>query len=117
MSAAHTLPATASSVSIFGAASRKTRAAAQASSFRPKRTQCSTPSRSSPCHDASSAPAVPEVAQSTRRHRRRRGHGYSRQANANKFGHLRLVNGLLGLYGPVLATPLELLGEADESST
>jgi len=38
-------------------------------------------------------------------------------ANANKFGHLRLVNGLLGLYVPVLATPLELLGEADESST
>jgi hypothetical protein len=35
-------------------------------------------------------------------------------ANANKFGHLRLVNGLLGLYVPVLATPLELLGEADE---
>jgi hypothetical protein len=37
-------------------------------------------------------------------------------ANANKFGHLRLVNGLLGLYVPVLATPLELLGEADEST-
>ena len=36
-------------------------------------------------------------------------------ANANKFGHLRLVNGLLGLYVPVLATPLELLGETDES--
>ena len=38
-------------------------------------------------------------------------------ANANKYGHLRLVNGLLGLYVPVLATPLELLGESDESST
>jgi hypothetical protein len=36
-------------------------------------------------------------------------------ANANKFGHLRRVNGLLGLYVPVLATPLELLGESDES--
>ncbi|HEV3458102.1 MAG TPA: hypothetical protein VHG32_16165, partial [Thermoanaerobaculia bacterium] len=34
-------------------------------------------------------------------------------ANANKFGHLRRVNGLLGLYVPVLATPLELLGEID----
>jgi PIN domain len=38
-------------------------------------------------------------------------------ANANKYGHLRLVNGLLGLYVPVLATPLELLGAADESPT
>jgi hypothetical protein len=36
-------------------------------------------------------------------------------ANANKFVHLRLVNGLLGLYVPVLATPLEMLGEIDES--
>jgi hypothetical protein len=36
-------------------------------------------------------------------------------ANANKFGHLRRVNGLLGLYVPVLATQLELLGENDES--
>jgi hypothetical protein len=36
-------------------------------------------------------------------------------ANANKFGHLRRVNGLLGLYVPVLATPLELLGESNES--
>ena len=32
-------------------------------------------------------------------------------ANANKFGHIRQVNNLLGLYVPVLATPLELLGE------
>jgi hypothetical protein len=35
-------------------------------------------------------------------------------ANANKFGHLRRVNGMLGLYVPVLATPLQLLGEPDE---
>jgi predicted nucleic acid-binding protein len=35
-------------------------------------------------------------------------------ANANKFGHIRRVNNLLGLYVPVLATPLELLGESDE---
>ena len=35
-------------------------------------------------------------------------------ANANKFGHLRRVNSLLGLYVPVLATPLELLGETDD---
>jgi len=32
-------------------------------------------------------------------------------ANANKYGHIRRVNNLLGLYVPVLATPLELLGE------
>ena len=32
-------------------------------------------------------------------------------ANANKFGHIRRVNSLLGLYVPVLATPLELLDE------
>lgn len=36
-------------------------------------------------------------------------------ANANKFGHIRRVNNLLGLYVPILATPLELLGENDES--
>jgi predicted nucleic acid-binding protein len=36
-------------------------------------------------------------------------------ANANKFGHLRRVNALLGIYVPVLATPLELLGEIDDS--
>jgi hypothetical protein len=35
-------------------------------------------------------------------------------ANANKFGHIRRVNSLLGLYVPVLATPLEFLGENDE---
>jgi hypothetical protein len=32
-------------------------------------------------------------------------------ANANKFGHIRLVNGILGLHVPTLITPLELLGE------
>jgi predicted nucleic acid-binding protein len=32
-------------------------------------------------------------------------------ANANKYGHIRRVNSLLGLYIPVLATPLELLSE------
>ncbi len=32
-------------------------------------------------------------------------------ANANKFGHIRDINGRLGLYVPLLVTPLELLGE------
>jgi predicted nucleic acid-binding protein len=31
-------------------------------------------------------------------------------ANANKFGHIRRVNTLLGLYVPALVTPLEMLG-------
>jgi hypothetical protein len=35
-------------------------------------------------------------------------------ANANKFGHIRRVNHLLGLFVPELVTPLELLGDADE---
>jgi predicted nucleic acid-binding protein len=35
-------------------------------------------------------------------------------ANANKFGHIRRVNTLLGLYVPALVTPLELLGGMDE---
>ncbi len=30
-------------------------------------------------------------------------------ANANKFGHIRRINGLLGLYTPNIVTPLELL--------
>jgi predicted nucleic acid-binding protein len=34
-------------------------------------------------------------------------------ANANKFGHIRLVNTMLGLFVPTLVTPLELLGEND----
>ena len=32
-------------------------------------------------------------------------------ANANKIGHIRRVNGILGLGNPALVTPLELLGE------
>ena len=32
-------------------------------------------------------------------------------ANANKFGHIRRVNGILGLVSPSLVTPLELLAE------
>jgi hypothetical protein len=35
-------------------------------------------------------------------------------ANANKFGHIRRVNTLLGLFVPALVTPLELLGADDE---
>lgn len=35
-------------------------------------------------------------------------------ANANKFGHIRRVNTMLGLFVPILATPLELLGGSDE---
>jgi predicted nucleic acid-binding protein len=31
-------------------------------------------------------------------------------ANANKFGHIRRINALLGLFIPALVTPLELLG-------
>jgi hypothetical protein len=34
-------------------------------------------------------------------------------ANANKFGHIRRVNGMLGLFVPLLVTPLELLGASD----
>jgi len=36
-------------------------------------------------------------------------------ANANKFGHIRRVNTMLGLFVPTLATPLELLGGVDET--
>lgn len=32
-------------------------------------------------------------------------------ANANKFGQIRRINGMLGLFTPELVTPLELLGE------
>ncbi len=35
-------------------------------------------------------------------------------ANANKFGHIRRVNGILGLLTPALVTPLELLGGTDD---
>ncbi len=37
-------------------------------------------------------------------------------ANANKFGHIRRINTLLGLFVPALVTPLELLGGDDETS-
>ena len=33
-------------------------------------------------------------------------------ANARKFGHIRRINGILGLFVPELVTPMELLGEA-----
>ena len=35
-------------------------------------------------------------------------------ANANKFGHIRRVNTMLGLFVPALVTPLELLGGSYE---
>lgn len=35
-------------------------------------------------------------------------------ANANKFAHIRRVNGILGLTVPALVTPLQLLGEDNE---
>lgn len=38
-------------------------------------------------------------------------------ANANKFGHIRRVNTLLGLFVPALVTPLELLGGSDEEES
>jgi predicted nucleic acid-binding protein len=31
-------------------------------------------------------------------------------ANANKFGHIRRINTMLGLFVPALVTPMELLG-------
>lgn len=37
-------------------------------------------------------------------------------ANANKFGHIRRVNALLGLYVPLLVTPLELLGGIEDAN-
>lgn len=37
-------------------------------------------------------------------------------ANANKFGHIRRVNTLLGLYVPTLVTPLELLEDYDDEN-
>ncbi len=37
-------------------------------------------------------------------------------ANANKFGHIRRVNSMLGLFVPALVTPLELLGDDHEST-
>ena len=35
-------------------------------------------------------------------------------ANANKFGHIRRVNTMLGTFVPAIVTPLELLGGGDE---
>jgi predicted nucleic acid-binding protein len=35
-------------------------------------------------------------------------------ANANKFGHIRRVNTMLGLFVPTLVTPLQLLGGSHE---
>ena len=32
-------------------------------------------------------------------------------ANANKAGHIRWINTVLGLYVPMLITPLQLMGE------
>ena len=37
-------------------------------------------------------------------------------ANANKFGHIRRVNTLLGIHVPALVTPLELLAENDDEA-
>ena len=38
-------------------------------------------------------------------------------ANANKFGHIHRVNGLLGLRTPALVTPQQLLEQDDENKT
>jgi predicted nucleic acid-binding protein len=38
-------------------------------------------------------------------------------ANANKFGHIRRVNAMLGLFVPAIVTPLELLGGIDDAGT
>ena len=38
-------------------------------------------------------------------------------ANANKFGHIRRVNAMLGLFVPALVTPLELLGGGDDEGS
>ena len=37
-------------------------------------------------------------------------------ANANKVGHIRTVNTLLGLHVPQLVTPLELAGEGYDAT-
>jgi predicted nucleic acid-binding protein len=34
-------------------------------------------------------------------------------ANANKFGHIRRINTMLGLFVPAIVTPLELLGASE----
>ena len=38
-------------------------------------------------------------------------------ANANKFGHIHRVNAILGLFVPALVTPVELLGDSDETES
>lgn len=38
-------------------------------------------------------------------------------ANAHKFGHIRRVNTMLGLFVPALVTPLELLGEVEDAES
>lgn len=40
---------------------------------------------------------------------------YKHLANANKFGHIRKVNDILGLYSPSMVTPMELLGDLYEA--
>ena len=35
-------------------------------------------------------------------------------ANANKYGHIRRINTLLGLFIPNIVTPLEFLGEESD---
>lgn len=35
-------------------------------------------------------------------------------ANANKFGHIKRINTILGLFVPTLVTPLELLGDTGD---
>lgn len=37
-------------------------------------------------------------------------------ANANKFGHIRRLNVMIGLYVPLLVTPMELLGDKYDDS-
>jgi predicted nucleic acid-binding protein len=38
-------------------------------------------------------------------------------ANANKFGHIRRVNTMLGLFVPAIVTRLELLGGGDDAGS
>lgn len=35
-------------------------------------------------------------------------------ANANKFNHIKRINTMLGLFIPILTTPLELLGGEED---
>ncbi len=37
-------------------------------------------------------------------------------ANANKFGHIKRINTLLGLFVPALVTPLQLIGGPDDAA-